>query len=77
MSATCLKMTGGQREEQVAGELRKLVSDTVVDGVGPIDGAGAVFGPRQLASPVKRRGRGLFLPVCAVGEENPMRVVLS
>jgi hypothetical protein len=36
MNATCLKMAGGQREEQVAERLRKPVSGTVADGMGPI-----------------------------------------
>jgi len=77
MNATCLKMAGRQREGKVAERLRKPVSGNVTDGVGPIGGRRRDLRVESDSHPVKRVGRELLLPVCVVGESNPMRVVLD
>jgi len=76
MNATCLKMAGGQGEGQVAERLRKPVSGTVTDGVGPISERRPDLRVLSDSHPVKRVGRELSLPVCVEGESNPRRVVL-
>ena len=77
MNATCLKMAGRQREGKVAERLRKPVSGTVTDGVGPIGGRRQNLRVESGSHPVKRVGRELLMPVCVVGETNPRRVVLD
>jgi hypothetical protein len=76
-NVTCLKMTGRQREEQVAERLRKPVSGTVASGVGPTGQRHFGFRIKVDGFLVKQEERGLSLPVCVEGARNPMRVVLG